>query len=85
MNLATEIQKLIQSGENETLEFKIVAFANTSGGKVINQRPATSSLPMSAKASVLLKNTDQEYDGLLNILRRTVCHDPTSGMFPMVF
>jgi len=45
MTTSAEIQKLIQSGENETLEFKsnfntelietLVAFANTSGGKIV--------------------------------------------------
>ena len=45
MTTPAEIQKLIQAGENETLEFKtsfnnelietLVAFANTSGGKII--------------------------------------------------
>jgi ATP-dependent DNA helicase RecG len=45
MTNSTEIQNLIHSGENETLEFKssfnnelietLVAFANTSGGKII--------------------------------------------------
>jgi ATP-dependent DNA helicase RecG len=45
MTNTAEIEKLIQSGENESLEFKsnfnnelietLVAFANTSGGKII--------------------------------------------------
>jgi len=45
MTNSTEIQNLIRSGENETLEFKsnfnnelietLVAFANATGGKII--------------------------------------------------